>query len=131
MAQVDRDFVMRIVRQLAELLARALKLKREKKFDEAAQTIEGGCGDLLGFDFGALALVDSASSAQLLAEPARIRAFARLLEELAEVHRAAGDVAKARARGKHAAEMYGEVLKRKAGDPESTEALERLLRTGP
>ncbi len=117
---------MRIVKQLAELLARALRLKREQKFDEAAQTLEGGCGDLLGFDFGALALVDSASCASLLSEPARIRTFAQLLEELAGVHGAAGDEAKARARARHAREMYGEVLKRKPDDAEALAGLERL-----
>jgi hypothetical protein len=126
MAQVDRDFVMRAVKQLAELLARALRLKREQKYDEAAQTLEGGCGDLLGFDFGALALVDSPSCAQLLGDAQRIRTFASLLEELADVHRAAGDEAKARARARHAHELFGEVLKRKADDAEAKAALERL-----
>jgi hypothetical protein len=125
-ALVERDFVMRIVKQLAELLARALKLKREQRYDEAAQTLEGGCADLLGLDFAALALVDSASCAQLLGEPLRIRTFAALLEELAEVHRLDGDEAKARARSRHAFEMYCEVLARKSDDAESLAGLERL-----
>jgi hypothetical protein len=80
----------------------------------------------LGFDFGALALVDSASCAQLLSEPARIRTFARLLEELSDVHRSAGDDSRAKARARHAFEMYSEALKRKADDAESVAALDRL-----
>ncbi|MBL8953791.1 MAG: hypothetical protein JNK82_23650 [Myxococcaceae bacterium] len=126
MPVTDRDFVMRAVKQLAELLARALKLKCDEKYDEAAQTLEGGAGDLLGLDFGALALVDSASGAQLLGDVQRIRTFAQLLEELSAVHRAAGDEAKARARARHAHEMYGEALRRKADDAESAAGRERL-----
>lgn len=126
MALVERDWVMRIVKQLVELLARALKLKTEKRFDEAAQTIEGGCAELLGLDFKALALVDSASAAQLLGEVARIRVFARLLEELADVYRLDGDEARARARARHALEMYLEALIRKRDDGESLAGVARL-----
>ena|SRR6185436_13577634 len=123
---IERDYVMRIVKQIAELLARALKLKVEKRWDEAAQTIEGGCLDLLGIEFAALALVDSVAGAALLGNVTRIRVFARLLEELAGIYREEGSEALARARAKHAREMYREVLKRKADDAEALEALQRL-----
>lgn len=126
MALVERDYVMRIVKQLAELLARALKLKREQRYDEAAQTLEGGCVDLLGLEFSALALVDSASSAQLLGEPTRIRTFARLLEELSDVYFADGDEERGRARARHAYEMYCEALLERDGDAEAVAALQRL-----
>ncbi len=74
MAIVERDFIMRLVKQLAELLARAMKLKAAKRDDEAIEVIEvieSGCLSLLGIDWKTLAWVDSASAAQLLKEPAR------------------------------------------------------------
>lgn len=117
---------MRIVKQLGELLIRVLRLKRDQRYDEAAQALEGGCVDLLGLEFAALAFVDSASCANLLSQPPRIRTFARLLEELADVHLAQGDEERARARARHAYELYCEVLARKPDDSEALLGLRRL-----
>ena len=112
---------MRLVKQLAEVLARAMKLKLAKKDQEAAEVIESGCLSLLGIDWKTLAWVDSASAAQLLKEPARIRAFAALLEKRAEFHAQSGEAAEARSKYQHAFEMY-----REAGDdPESVAGARR------
>src|SRR5207302_4054734 len=100
----------------AELIARVLKLKAQKKFDEAEQALISECPALLGIDFSAVALVDSTSAAMLLGNVARIRTFARLLEELADVHRLQGDEKKAQRRRQHALEMYREALAKKKDD---------------
>ena len=126
MSFVERDYVMRVVKQLGELLIRVFRLKSEKRFDEAAQAIEGGCLELLGLEFDVLALVDSASCAGLLNEPLRIRTFARLLEELADVHLADGDEERSRSRSRHAYELYCEVLERKPDDAEALAGIKRL-----
>lgn len=120
---VERDFIMRLVKQMAELLARALKLKAAKKDDEAAEVLESGCLSLLGIDWKTLAWVDSASAAQLLKEPARIRAFAELLETRAKFHAESGELAEARSKYQHAFEMYREA----GNDPE---AIAGATRTG-
>jgi hypothetical protein len=122
----ERDYVMKMVKQLAKLLAALLKLKSEQKYDEAVQSLEGACQDLLGLDFGALALVDSQSGASLLREVAHIRTFARLLEELSLVHADKGEEAKARARARHAFEMYCEALVRRGEDGEARAGIGRL-----
>ena len=121
MGIVERDFIMRLVKQLAEVLARAMKLKGLKKDDEAAEVIESGCLSLLGIDWKTLAWVDSASAAQLLKEPARIRAFAALLEARAQLHADAGEAAEARSKFQHAFEMYREA----GNDPEAVEGARR------
>jgi hypothetical protein len=123
---VERDYVMRMVQQLAELLARLLKLKSAKRYDEATEVLESGCASLLGIDFKTLALVDSPSAASLLSEPMRIRTFARLLEELADLSHESGSEARSLARAGHALEMYLEVLARKADDAEARAGVERL-----
>src|SRR5688500_14580191 len=102
---------MRLVKQMAELLARAMKLKAARRDEEAAQAIEAGCSLLLGIDWKTLAWVDSSSAAQLLKDPARIRVFAALLEHRADFHAAVGEHAEARSEWQHAFEMY-----REAGD---------------
>jgi len=122
----ERDYVMRMVQQLAKLLAAVLKLKSEQKYDEAVQSLEGACQDLLGLDFGALALVDSESGASLLRDVSRVRTFARLLEELAQLHASKGEEAKARARARHAFEMYCEALIRRGEDGEARAGIGRL-----
>jgi hypothetical protein len=122
----ERDYVMRMVQQLAKLLAALLKLKSEQRYDEAAEALMGGCESLLGLDFKALALVDSQSGAALLNDAARVRTFARLLEELADVHAARGEDGKARARARHALEMYCEVLARRSDDGDARAGIGRL-----
>ncbi|MBK7860085.1 MAG: hypothetical protein IPJ65_16010 [Archangiaceae bacterium] len=130
MGLIERDYVMRAVKQLAEAIGRLLKLKAEKRYDEAAQTVAGACSDLLGVDLSTLLLVDSVSGASLLGSPERVRTFARLLEELADLHRLQGDEARARARARHAVEMYRQVLERRADDAESLAGLVRLQSIG-
>ncbi len=127
-SMVDRDYVMRLVKQLLELIARAMKLKTEGKHGEALELLESASMLLLGVDFRTLVLVDTASGAELLKEVTRIRAFAQLLEAMGEVEVARGNARAALGRQRHAAEMYAEVLKRKPADAEAQAAVGRLLR---
>jgi len=50
----ERDLILRLVRQLAELLAAALKLRRQGRREEALQRIDAITGRLTGMDAGAL-----------------------------------------------------------------------------
>lgn len=122
----ERDYVMRAVKQLADMLIRLLKLKTEKRYDEAAAMLEEACVSVLGIDFAALSLVDSPSAAGVLQTPDRVRIFARLLEELAQVYLGDGDEAKARSRNRHALEMYLEALKLRPADAEAREGVARV-----
>lgn len=108
MGLVERDYVMRMVKQIAELLARAMGLKGQKKDQEAAEVLEAGCLELLGIDWKTLAWSDSASAAQLLREPVKIRMFAQLMEHRAQFHEDAGQAADARSKFQHAYELYRE-----------------------
>ncbi len=74
--------MMRMVKQLVELIARALKLGTQKK-DEAVALLESGALTLLGIEFRTLSLVDSSSAADLLGSPTKILVFAKLLKTLA------------------------------------------------
>src|SRR5262249_32610466 len=61
----ERDVIMRLVRQLAELLAAALRLRREGKRDEALRQIDAITGRLTGMDAGALCMFGEAPLAGL------------------------------------------------------------------
>jgi hypothetical protein len=125
-SMVDRDSVTRLVKQLLELIARALTLKADNKHGEALEVLESGSLLLLGVDFRTLVLVDSTSGAELLKEVTRIRGFAQLLEAMAEVEASRGNTRQALGRQRHAVELYAEVLKRRPADAEAQAALERL-----
>ena len=61
----ERDVIMRLVRQLAELLAAVSRLRREGRRDEAIRQIDGITGRLTGMDAGALCLFGEAPLAGL------------------------------------------------------------------
>jgi len=61
----ERDVIMRLVRQLAELLAAVLRLRREGRRDEALKQIDAITGRLTGMDAGALCLFGEAPLAGL------------------------------------------------------------------
>jgi len=117
---------MRLVKQLVELLARALKLKGEGKEDEALELLDSGCLSLLGIPYSALALVDSKSAADLLNEPTRITVFGRLLEERAAIEAQQGHSLAARTRRAHALEIYAEALKRSPSHADALAGAERV-----
>ena len=61
----ERDVIMRLVRQLAELLAALMRLRREGRRDEALRQIDAITGRLTGMDAGALCLFGEAPLAGL------------------------------------------------------------------
>lgn len=61
----ERDVITRLMRQLAELLAAALRLRREGRRDEALRQIDAITGRLTGMDAGALCLFGEAPLAGL------------------------------------------------------------------
>lgn len=125
MSLIERDWVMRMVKQLVDFIARALKLAKEGRDKEAIELLESGCLEVLGIPWSALALVDSKSAAGVLGDGARVAAFGRILEERASIEAMQGKVALAAQRRQHALEIYQEALAR---SPKNAEALEGVAR---
>jgi hypothetical protein len=95
-----RDFVMRMIKQLADALARAMKLRREKKLDEALQALGDVTDQILGVPRPILDSLDPKSAAAMLANPFKVRIYARIVAEEAELAAARGlpaDTLRARA----------------------------------
>lgn len=87
----ERDFVLRVVEQLAEAIARALKLAREAKPAEARAGLREACRTALGIEHSILSMLDARSAVELLGAPERVEAYVQLVEGMAQVEREAGD----------------------------------------
>ncbi len=82
----ERDVLMRLVRQLVELVAAAMRLRRNGRGDEALAQIDNITGRLTGMDAGALCLFGEAPLSGLPRElklplACVLRARARLLRD--------------------------------------------------
>lgn len=115
------DFLLRVIRQMMEVIARAVGLKREGLFDQALLELDAASGDLLGPLATAVPLVDPATAAQMIGHPERILAYARLLAERGDVQRLQGreshaalDEARALALVLEAAERDSSIARRAA-----------------
>lgn len=117
-----KDWVMRQVKQLADFIARALRLALAQKQPEAVALLRTAGLELLGMELSSLEWVDAASAVDLLRSTERGLTFARLLEALAEVE--GGDAGRSRRR--HALEVAAEVLRRAPGHAEARALLARL-----
>ncbi len=122
----ERDYILRIAKQLAALLAAILKLKQEKKYDQALEQLQGAFPSLFGIEYRTLVGVDSASAAQLLGEAAKIKTVARLLSEEADLFQSRGDDDRGTAKRAHALELYIESAIRDPRDPEISAAIHTL-----
>ncbi len=107
---VEKDYLQRQIRQLAELLGKLLGLGRAGKQEEAAEELRQGALTLLGLDFATLCAIDSRSGVMLLGSADRVELFASLLDADAELADVEGDAARAELRRHHALEVRLEAV---------------------
>lgn len=115
----ERDWVMRLVRQLADFIARALKLASESRREEALELLRQTCSSELGMEYEVLAMLDAAAAVELLGHASRALAFAQLVEAMAEVETRSGEPLRAEGRRRHADELLAAILKRWPRHPEA------------
>lgn len=101
----ERDYVMRLVKQLAEFIARALKLANAAKPEEALATLRAACGQALGMEYEVLSMLDAKSAVELLGEKARVMAFIQLVEAMGDVDARGNEPVRALTRYQHALEL--------------------------
>lgn len=124
---LDKDFIKRLIQQLARVLAAALNLRKAGKNEEALQYIRSASGDLLGLDWDVLQFGGMGAAVQLLQNPDRIRTYARLVEEEAHTLEAMGEREKAAESFKRARNLYEQVLATNT-DAEAAEGRDRCDR---
>ena len=103
---IREDYLMRLIRQLAEVLARAAGFNTRRKYDEAVDELQRAWEELLETPRNLLEVVDDATLAELLREPAKMRIAAQLLAEEARAIAGKGDPVNAAVLSKRAMRLY-------------------------
>ena len=124
------DYIIRLIKQLADFVARIAGYRQAGEFERAQAEIERARDELLGFPPGLVDAIDTETIVSLLRHPAKLRAAARLFWEEGLVLRARRDPLTAAARFRRAFELY---LEARAIDPqeEDTSAILELSRLLP
>lgn len=107
---IERDYLMRLVQQLAAVMRRILRLQEQEKYDQAQQEVEEAYGELLGLERELLISLAPATAAPLLGEAGKIRIAARLLQADAELAGRRRDPEAAYSLRSRALELYLEAL---------------------
>src|SRR4051812_3258058 len=102
----ERDYLLRMIRRLAEFIGRIVGARNAGKHDEALRLCRDATEQMFGPLGRTLAEVDAPTAATLLANREKIAAYAELTAEEAEVHALAGDERPARIARRRALELY-------------------------
>lgn len=81
----EKDFIVRMTQEMAKMLAAIMGFRKAKQPEVALQTLSEAGADLLGVPKSVLDSLDAPSAARMLVDPTRMRAYARLLREEAEI----------------------------------------------
>jgi hypothetical protein len=82
---IERDYLMRMIAQLAAVLARILGAKNAQNYTEALQIAQDSYGQLFGLNGELVESMDAATLALLLGEKEKIKALASLLREEGDI----------------------------------------------
>jgi hypothetical protein len=105
---LTRDYMMRILQELAKLLKVAFRLKDEKRFQQALDEVSRGYRELLALDPGMLDAMDAASAAKVIGDVARVRVVVELVLAEADIAQTMGDASRASTRRRNALEVLVE-----------------------
>jgi hypothetical protein len=103
---IRKDYIERLIEQFAAAFAALLKLRRERKTEEAQQLIRDTALSVLGMEYSALTMADAASTARLLGHPLRVIGLARLVAEEGDLLHEQGEHARATLRWGLALDLF-------------------------
>jgi hypothetical protein len=127
MALVQRDYILRMIGAVAAAIARVLRRRESGDLSGARLETRIAVGEVLGPIAPIATNADSRTAADLLADPARLAAWARLLADDAQTLRQMGDQDLARWTDRRALELLLEARLRGAVlDHEAAASLESL-----
>src|SRR5690242_12841704 len=126
MSVVRRDYIMRLIEQFAQVLARIMGLRKEGKLDEAQKLVNETADGIFGSLRSMIDKVDASTAAGLLGGREKTAVYAALTAEEAEIAASKGDARKAQARRRRALELYLEASRLGELDAHSRENIESL-----
>jgi hypothetical protein len=123
---ITRDYLIRIIEQVADFVARVVAKKREGNYEAGLRLVDEAYDDLLDMDRELFEIADSATLATLLGPPGKVRAIARLCFEQGDLLRLKGDPINAKLKYKKAVELTLEA-RRAEPEPDDLELLHRAF----
>jgi hypothetical protein len=129
-AVIREDYIIRMIRQIAEAIARIAKLRTAGKLDEALAQAER-LYEELGIPRDLIPVVDSTTLADMLGRGEKIRGAAMLLWEEGHILKAKGDPLNAFQCFRRAHELYLEARARDPVQPDDDNAILELSRLVP
>lgn len=106
MSIAQRDYIMRLIAQFAQVLGRLLGLRKAGKLDEAQKLLDETANGIFGSLRSMIDQVDASSAAGLLGGRDKVLVYAALTAEEAEIAAARGQTRKAQSRRRRALELY-------------------------
>lgn len=125
------DYLIRLIRQFAEFLARIAGLREKGDFTGALAETQRAWDDLVGQPRELLDVVDSKTYADLLRDPGRIRVAAKLLIEEGHSRVGTGDPVHATLCYVRALELLLEARSRSEAEPDDEKLFDVLARVVP
>lgn len=126
---ITKDYIERLIEQLAAAFKAILKARQEQRPEEAQQLIREAALTTLGMEYSVLTMADAASTARLLGHPSRVVGLARLVALEGELLSEQGEEARASLRRSLALELFLEAREQGATlAGEEAQVFERLRR---
>ena len=121
---LDHEGQLRLLRRIADSVAKALKKGAGGKPDEAMSELQELCSSALGMEFSVLSMLDPHSAVDLLGAHHRVLAFVHIVEAMGDVER---DQARALRRHQQAFHLAAVLQERDGSKPLVVETVARLL----
>jgi len=108
---IQRDYIDRLIQECAEALNRMLRLRRERRYDEALQAFGEAADRILGPIRTLVERMEPDSAVDFVGpnQLERLRLYAALVGQEGVVHRARGDSARAYLSCRRALELYAAI----------------------
>ncbi len=119
---IERDYIMRMIAQLAAVLAKILGAKNAKNYVEAWQIAQNAYQEVLGLNGELVEQMDAATLALLLGEKEKIKALAALLREEGSILLLQGKPAEGYVKYERALALYREAQRMQTNQDADCEA---------
>lgn len=123
MALVQRDYILRLMEQVAQAIARLLKRRSDGDLAGARREAHQAITELLGPGGSMAVMADSRTAANLVSDPRRLRLWCRLLDEDRQLLQLMARPAEAAALDRRIVELLLEAWTREPEWDEETRAL--------
>src|SRR5512143_1094192 len=131
MPEFERDFILRQIRRIAQMVARiVLRAREQASYESGLEAVRAAVADGLGMDYGVLSRLDPASVALLVREGEVLRTLAWIAAQEGELTAGAGDAGGAERLRRRAIALYAECAERYPGEAPACLEAARALRDG-